>query len=228
MSAVRRYDRLAPVYEIGIAGDLLYRAARHEAIRRLDLFRGARVSVLFCGTGLDFKPIRERIGGTGGIFAVDGSAGMLKHARKRCRNVGFSERRSQLFQADFCQPCDVAMLCKKLREYEPDRLFISMGLNCLPAWEPFCASVLGALMPGAKVAMFDLYAKKRSVKAALLNGVGAGDCRRAVWKVVERCTENFELCWLPPRRLLGVSLFAAAGTIPAGVSKPRLLAGLSQ
>ncbi|MBK1855868.1 class I SAM-dependent methyltransferase [Verrucomicrobiaceae bacterium 5K15] len=219
MSATLRYNQLAPIYDWGIAQDYFYREARHLAIDGLHLTPGTRVMVLFCGTGLDFAPIKERIGETGVIYAVDGSAGMLKRARKRGGELAFSDDQIQFVQANFSNPMDVQKLCSLIHSIRPDGLLISMGLNCMSQWQGFLVKLFQALKPGTRVSMFDLYAEQLNFRAWLLNCVGAGDCRRKTWQAFAKGSDDVSLKMLPADSLLGVSLFSTSGTIPADVSK---------
>ncbi|BDS05674.1 hypothetical protein NT6N_07140 [Oceaniferula spumae] len=219
MSATLRYNQLAPIYDVGIVGDLFYRAARREAIDRLNLTLGSRVMVLFCGTGFDFGLIIESIGETGMIYAVDGAAGMLKRAQKRSRRLELSNDQIKFVQADFSKSDDVAKLCEIIREVRPDRLLISMGMNCMAEWKPFFSYVFEALEIGTRVSMFDLYTRKLNVRARLLNGVGAGDCRRKIWEELESRSSDFSFHRFKSEGLLGVPLFTASGSKPAAASE---------
>jgi ubiquinone/menaquinone biosynthesis C-methylase UbiE len=66
-----------------------FEAYRRRGIERLDLQPGDTVVDLGCGTGLNFKPILDRIGPEGEIIGVDVSEGMLDRAEKRIAYAGW-------------------------------------------------------------------------------------------------------------------------------------------
>lgn len=75
----RRYEKLAPVYELTL-GERLYARARRRAVELLRLAPGATVVDIACGTGLNFPLIEERIGPAGALIGVDLTAAMLRRA----------------------------------------------------------------------------------------------------------------------------------------------------
>ena len=193
MSSLPRYNLLAPVYNVGIAGDFFYRKARREAIDQLDLAAGDRVMILFCGTGFDFELIKEQITKTGYIIAVDGAAGMLKRARSRSRKLAFANGQIDFLQADFSQDSGVAKICEAIQTVKPAKLLISMGMNCMADWKPFFTTVFETLEAGTKISMFDLYSDALNIRTRILNGVGAGDCRREIWQGLKSVSVGFHL-----------------------------------
>ena len=80
----RRYDRLAPVYPLFEILFALPWGIRARAVRRLGLRPGDRVLEVGCGTGRNFPHLVPAVGGTGHVYGVDWSPGMLEIARKRC------------------------------------------------------------------------------------------------------------------------------------------------
>jgi ubiquinone/menaquinone biosynthesis C-methylase UbiE len=78
--SIQQYRRLAPVYDVMARAAMRY---RRRAVELLDLRRGDIVVDAACGTGLNFQPIIERIGGEGRLFGIDLSPDMLELARER-------------------------------------------------------------------------------------------------------------------------------------------------
>ena len=72
------YDAVATLYDLGTLGDWFYRAARREAVDRLQLAAGEGVVDLFCGTGVDVPLLREAVGARGTVVGADGSENMRR------------------------------------------------------------------------------------------------------------------------------------------------------
>jgi len=85
---LRRYKRLAPVYELALGERLLYARARRQAIQLLRLAPGSTVVDVACGTGLNFPLIQQRIGPSGRLIGVDLTAAMLRRANARVQRSG--------------------------------------------------------------------------------------------------------------------------------------------
>ena len=98
----RLYQRLAPLYDASLWGYYLagFRVMhyRHLAVRGLGLRRGDTVVDLGCGTGLNFRLLREAVGPEGRVIGVDLSAAMLKQAGVRVRRMGWQN--IELIEAD--------------------------------------------------------------------------------------------------------------------------------
>ncbi len=78
--SVEQYRSLAPVYDAMARAGMRF---RRRAVELLDLRRGETIVDVACGTGLNFRPILERIGPEGRLFGIDLSPDMLDRARER-------------------------------------------------------------------------------------------------------------------------------------------------
>ncbi len=69
-SVLTWYDTLAALYAFPPFSDWWYRRPRANAVRALDLREGDVVIDLFCGTGINFGPVLERVGPTGTLIGI--------------------------------------------------------------------------------------------------------------------------------------------------------------
>lgn len=93
--ALRWYNGLSLVHDLLSFNDWPY---RKQAINMLDLQPGDTVIDLFCGTGVNFGPILERISKHGRLIGIDGSAGMVARARKRINKAGWKPEQIALIE----------------------------------------------------------------------------------------------------------------------------------
>ena len=116
------YDNFAPLYDAGTISDFFYRQPRKTAVGELQLSRSDRVMDVFCGTGVDFKLLQEKIGTAGHITAVDGSKGMLNQATKRSRKIGLGESSIQFLQADLSSSEGIKKICASIKRIDQNQL----------------------------------------------------------------------------------------------------------
>lgn len=83
------YDRWAGVYDRLATGAPLVGRLRQAAVRALAPRRGDVVVEMGCGTGANFRALRDRVGPTGRVIGVDVSRGVLKRARARINRAGW-------------------------------------------------------------------------------------------------------------------------------------------
>lgn len=217
MSESRWYDGFAPLYDFATLGDSFYRKPRRLAVELLKLSRGDCVVDVFCGTGVDFPLLTDRIGDAGSVLAVDGSERMLERAKARAAKCS-SGARFDFLQADFSQPrcLDTLQeaLQKPLNGSAPRHIFFSLGLICLNNWRACFSLVVDASPRGTRFSIMDVYSDRLTVGARFINWIGAADCRRPVWRVLEERCEAFEWQEFRPFKVLDVSVFVAAGRKP--------------
>ncbi len=152
----------------------------------------------------------------GHIVAVDGSSGMLESAKRRATRICPAEVNIEFLRADFSTAVGVEKLCTAIGASDPQALLFTLGLSCLPNWRSFFSEVMGAAPDGARLCIMDVYSEKLTFGARLLNWIGAGDCRRPVWKELERQAYVFERQEFRPFKVLDVSVVVAGGTKLAG------------
>lgn len=213
MAESRWYDKFAPFYDIGTVGDIFYRKPRKIAIGQLNLSSGSTVADVFCGTGVDFPLLTTQIGEEGVVLAVDGSEGMLEQAKVRAERCAVSTG-FEFLQADFSQPGGLKKLEDAIKKKEPRHVFFSLGLTCLENWRELCSLVFDASSSGTRFSIMDVYSDNLSLGARFINWIGAADCRRPVWRVLEERCESFALQEFRPFKLLDVSVVVATGNKP--------------
>ena len=74
------YDKFSYFHDLLNFNDWAYRDARQMAVDALNLSEGDIVFDLFCGAGLNFKPLLRQLDTSGKIIGIDGSSGMLARA----------------------------------------------------------------------------------------------------------------------------------------------------
>lgn len=205
------YDRFAWIYDKGTLRDYFYSNARKSAVDMLNLQDGATVFDVFCGTGINFRLLKEKIGDNGRIIAVDGSGGMLKRAARKADHCGLEYPRIKFVKADFSTNEGIEILCNSLREERPGHILFTLGLTCLPQWRDFTSRVLEELPSGAAVSIMDVYSKRTGIGTGFINWIGAADCRRPVWEELESRCKSFEWSEYRSFRFIDLSVIVAAG-----------------
>jgi SAM-dependent methyltransferase len=137
-------DRAREQYETAAQGyDEHMRPFRRwqlEAIERLELKEGEAVLDVACGTGINFEALEEEVGREGRIIGIDLSPDMLRQARERVRNRGWTN--VNLLEA--------AVEDARLDAVADAALF-SFTHDVLQS-EPAVANVIAHLHPGASLA----------------------------------------------------------------------------
>lgn len=175
MNALAWYSLVAPVYNLLNLGDRLYSDARRRAVQRLGLETGGVVVDLFCGTGVNFDPIREALGDSGRVIAVDGSAGMLARAEARVKKNGWP-------------PEQFILLRRELRRVAPDflndvlattgapKVLSTHALTVFPDYEAVIRRLIGALPAGSRFSFLE--GDSHSMRSRLPSAKLAWSCRR--------------------------------------------------
>ena len=207
------YDTFAPFYDLGTVGDIFYRKPRKVAINQLNLSSGSTVADMFCGTGVDFPLLAAQVGEQGSVLAVDGSEGMLEQAKARAESCTDSPN-FDFLQTDFSQPDGLKTLEDTISRKAPRHIFFSLGLTCLENWRDLCSLVFDVSPSGTRFCIVDVYSNRLTLGARFINWVGAADCRRQVWRVIEERCESFEWKEYRPFKVLDVSVFVASGGKP--------------
>lgn len=133
----RFYGWNAPIYDLTRWVMLRHRAAAAEA---LSLRLGDRVLDVGCGTGLNFRHLRRRVGGDGRIVGVDYSDAMLRRAARR-RRAGTmlvqTEASTMRFAARF------------------DGVLFAYSLTMIPDWRGAIARAGAHLVEGGRLVVLD-------------------------------------------------------------------------
>jgi SAM-dependent methyltransferase len=213
--SIARHDSFASLYDLGMLGDWFYRPARRRAVSQLHVKGHEIVFDLFCGTGLNFSLLLERLGPEGRIVGVDGSQQMLYEARNKIEET--EEERVEFLQADFTTTSGRQRTVSAIRQLDACRFLFTLGLTCLPNWRQFFDSIFDAAPAGSRFSIMDVYNENLSLGARLMNWVAYSETRRPVWKGLEDRGADFQFDRKPFRllgRLLAVSVVTASGRKP--------------
>lgn len=206
------YDKFAPLYNVGTFGDLFYRKARQKAIFELRLSPGSKVLDIFCGTGVDFKQMYRDVGDQGRISALDGSQGMLNKARSRSKTLEIDQNCIDFLEVDLSQNNGIEEVVSYINQQQPRHVMFSLGLTCLENWKEFTSRIFSVVEPGTRLAIMDVYSERLTLGARFINWVGAADCQRRVWEILEERGQEFERLEFRPFKVLDVSVFVASCT----------------
>lgn len=198
--ARRRYELIAPIYDLMSGEGPWYSAARQRAVDLLNLRPGAHVLDVACGTGRNFNLIEQRIGPSGALIAVDRSPRMLEQARRRVARRAWQNVR--LLQCDV-QELTPALLKESGGEMPQagfDAVLCTLGLSVIADWRSAWDAMRDLARPGGRVAVMDGgYAARPGAAgeavafrplAWLVCRIAAADARRQPWELVERDTED--------------------------------------
>lgn len=198
----QKWDRWSDWYEMS---ERDFEPIREAAIERLDLEPGDRVLDIGCGPGVNFERIREDIGETGRLVAVDYSPEMVGAARARVDRHGWENvavRRADATQFDADERFDAAIA--------------TLSLSVMPDVHGAVENVHRLLVPGGPFAAVDLRPAP-SGPARLLNPLIWRFFRwYANWNpegdVVESLRTVFEECELVETQFAGVTYTALCRT----------------
>lgn len=121
------------------------RAFRRRSVEALDLEEGDRVLELGCGPGNSLSRLRERVGETGRVVAVDYSEGMTRRAVDRVRRAGWEN-------VDVVR-ADATTLGARSGEF--DAVYAAMSLTAMPDVEAVLGEASTALGAGGRLAVLD-------------------------------------------------------------------------
>lgn len=208
IDTIRWYDRFSVVYNW--TGDFPYRAARKAAIDELGIAEGDDVVDLFCGTGVNFKHILPRIGKTGRLIAVDGSPGMLAKARRRLERMDVEAGRAELHCIDLAD--DLGALRRLIENLHRPKVLITLALSGFDDLDAQFAKLFEVLPKGSRIAIMEIYFRRKSWICRLVNWIGRADCTRQTWKPLEARALHYRKTLFP---LVTSTLVVASGDKPA-------------
>jgi ubiquinone/menaquinone biosynthesis C-methylase UbiE len=121
---------------------------KDAAIDKLGITPGDRVLDWGCGTGLSLRLIRDRLGESGTIYAVDASAAMLKRAVARARPTD-----------DLVYHFIVRRGVRQNLPEPVDHVVASYSLGVLPPelQRPALEEIRNALRPGGRLLIISMY-----------------------------------------------------------------------
>jgi len=140
----QRYNRIAGLIPLFDWALFMPRRLRKRAVDQLSLRRGDLILDVGCGTGRNFRFLREAVGAEGRIYGVDLSDGMLRKARKLCLRKQWTN--IVLTKAD---AADYA--CPELL----DGALFSFSYNTMPYHRSVLLQVWNQLRPGGRLVIVD-------------------------------------------------------------------------
>lgn len=118
---------------------------RNEAMTLLELESGDQVLDVGCGPGVNFAQLREFVGDSGAIHAIDYSPEMVSKARERIDSRGWENVhvvRGDATTADLGGPYEGAIA--------------TLALSVMPDIEACVRNISESLEPGGRLVVFDL------------------------------------------------------------------------
>jgi ubiquinone/menaquinone biosynthesis C-methylase UbiE len=185
------YEAAARVYDAFSSERHVYRAGRQSGVGLLALRAGDTVLDLGCGTGLNLPLLVNAVGPTGLVIGLDRSPQMLRMARRRVEENGWTTVR--LIEAD-AMTFDPAQVSKELPSSaggKVDAVFSSYAMSVFDDWQPAWARVRALLTPGGRAGIVDMQrpvgpARVFSPLARLAAALGGSDLTARPWTVLER------------------------------------------
>lgn len=193
ISVAQLYQKRAENYDI--SANLYYligireHAYRKKAVDALKLERGDTVVEIGCGTGLNFRLLRERVGSEGKIIGVDLTANMLSAANKRIERHNWSN--IELVQSDAAA-------------YDfPDRsdgIISTFAITLIPEYDKIIKKGAAALSPGKRLVLLDfkmpdswpMWLIKFFVIITRPFGVTLDLADRHPWESIDQCLDLVE------------------------------------
>lgn len=174
----------------------MYRAGRVQGISALEPGRGEQVLDLGCGTGLNFRLLRERVGPSGTIVGIDRSAQMLRQARRRTAKAGWDNVILLRADAVLLDPAAIrATIQEQGGSGSSDAALATYSLSLMPDWRKAWVNLTALLNDDARVAVVDMqepvgWARLLTPLARAACALGGADIAAHPWQAVEEdCTD---------------------------------------
>jgi len=138
----RKWDRWSDWYSMSNRD---FEPIRRDAIAQLGLASGDRVLDIGCGPGVNLALLREAVGPTGQVVAVDYSPEMVAKARERINGHGWANVevvRADATRVTFEEPFDAAIA--------------SLSMSVMPDARRAVENVHRLLAPGARFVVVDV------------------------------------------------------------------------
>lgn len=184
VSKLRRiYDQQARFYDVTRK---LFLTHRREAIALLGIVPGNTVVDIGCGTGENFRFLRQKLENDGLIIGVDASPEMLKIAQQK---TGVTLR-SELICMDAAE---------FRREEQVDAVIASYALSMIPDYRRVIRNAFGYLKPGGRFVTLDFRLSNRPGARSFnrmwrhWSGWYGGDFGREPWQDLDAVFGNCEV-----------------------------------
>ena len=182
------YDKIAKFYDFFTT--LLYKKARKELIKNLEIKKGDRVFIIACGTGQNFKIIEEKIGNSGEIIALDYSKEMLKIAQKRIKKNNW--KNIKLINAD-ARDLNRKFLLDKDINADFDILIGELAFSVIPDWKKVMKTSASLLKENAKIGLLDWYREKNDWLTRIVDYLAEAETNRNTIKYAEKIFSEFSV-----------------------------------
>jgi len=202
------YDFFSSIYDTSL--EKLYAKSRERAIELLDLQDEQTIIDIACGTGANFKYIKQKQLNLD-IYGTDFSIGMLKKGQATIQKNEWDN--ITLFQSDARELTPYFIKTQLKKELYFDRIICFLGLSVIPDWEQVLGKMLDLLKEDGKIVIVDVFAEQRDFNTWLVEKFAKADLNREIWQTLEKNTSNFQLEYLPVKESkVGGRIFAATGT----------------
>lgn len=202
------YDVFSNFYDSSL--EKLYFNTRKRAIEQLELKSNLSVLDVACGTGSNFRHIKE-IDTEIALYATDFSEGMLRRAKQSIKTNNWTD--ITLFQSD-ARELSTSLIQEKTDGVKSfDRIICVLGLSVIPDWELVLDKMIDLLHSNGKIVIVDVYAEKRNFNTWLVEKIARADLNRKIWQQLKEKTSDFELEYSEVKESkVGGKLFIASGS----------------
>ncbi len=178
------YNRFSKVYNL-ISSKIYYHIPRDYSVRQLRLSKDDIVLNVPCGTGVNFDYFESYLKGSGRIFAVDLSEGMLAKAEKMVLKKGYTNI-EVIKENVLSLNCD--WMNSLLNDSKFDAILCDLGLSGFPNWKAVIQNFYSMLKVGGRLVIMDFYIEKNTFRSKYLRFFGKGKTNRKISKFV---SDNF-------------------------------------
>ncbi len=206
---MNKYTLISNFYDLSAKNN--YCNYRKETIESLNIKQGNTVVDIACGTGLNFKYIKDKIGPHGTLIGVDYSSAMLRKAKKKI--VRNKWENSHLLQKDVSgiQHDDLTNLTGK-SNLKIDAILCTLGFTVIPEWENAFNSSFHLLKNDGYFAIMDAHFKYDSLSTKINEFLSGGDGSRRTWELLEKKSRDYSKKIFPIERF--PSAFIKMGYVP--------------
>lgn len=150
-TVLERYTDVAPRYDglVSFWAKVAFfpiERYRRQAVEAMNVGEGDTVLEIGCGTGLNFSYIRERIGPSGRLIALDYTPAMIEQAAKKVEEDGWEN--VQFVRGDAAE-------ADRLVTGPVDGATSTACLCIVPGWEQAIAGAAALLRPGGRLVVLD-------------------------------------------------------------------------
>jgi ubiquinone/menaquinone biosynthesis C-methylase UbiE len=143
----------------------------------MDIKKGYNVLNVPCGTGINLSYFEEYLEGSGKVFGVDLSDGMIVKAKKLIRKRQYHN--TEIIKKDVTS-LDDTWRRTLLSDIKFDAILCDLGLSGFPIWEEVINNLFSMLEIGGKLVIMDFYIKKDTIRSKYIRFFGKGETNRPI------------------------------------------------